>query len=81
MDQIKDVPVEELLKNQLDQQRQVTNSAHQHINHLMTELVFWKKLALNTLGVEKEKVNELVGYANVPNSGSGIGSLTTNRGY
>ena len=47
---------EEVIRNL---SRQVDN-AYSQLSHVQGELVFWKKLALHTLGVEKEKVNELV---------------------
>ena len=63
-----------ILNRQLD-------SAYQNINAISGELVFWKKLALHQLGVDKEKVNELVhsGYGLV--GGSSLNSGVTSSGY
>lgn len=50
----------EVLKEMLDHQRRTIDNAFAANSHLNGELIFWKKLALSQLGVDSQKVNELV---------------------
>ena len=78
MDQEKQVPRDEILQREINQLRNESSRSSATIYTLSQELIFWKKLSLSNLGVDSQKINELVMYgANSISSGPGAVS----RGY
>lgn len=80
MDKEQAISPEERMKTIIDQTRRELNDAYSTIRHLQGDVIFWKKLALSQLGVDSQKINDLVH--------SGIGGVATmpsgaslSRGY
>lgn len=78
MDQEKQVPREEILQKEINQLRNESIRSSATIYNLSQELIFWKKLALSNLGVDSQKINELVVYG-ANSIANGLGAVS--RGY